>query len=141
MNRLGWVFFLTITFAWSWHGQAGEADDLQRAIESARQTANDLERQDDQKAAGGDISVMRTWLDQAWSLRSQEKFDEARLQLDVCTAQSDLIRGKIAAAHLSAQAAAKEAEVSRARVTLERTKKALQNAKVQAIRLEGGLQP
>jgi site-specific recombinase len=139
MNRLGWVFFLTITFAWSWHGQAGEADDLQRAIESGRQTANDLERRDDQKAVSKDLQVLRMWLDQAWSLRSQEKFDEARVILDACRAQGDLIREKITTAKLKAQVDQKEAELARKRATLERIKKALEDAKLQASRLEGGV--
>jgi site-specific recombinase len=138
MNRLGWVAFLTITFSWSWHGRAGEADDLQRAIESARQTANDLERADDRKAASRELSELRLWLDHSWSLRSQEKFDDARVLLDACRAQGDLIREKITTAKLKAQVDQKEAELARKRDTLERIKKALENAKVQKTRLESG---
>jgi site-specific recombinase len=139
MNRKGLVVFLAITFAWSWHGRAGEADDLQRAIESARQTANDLERIDDRKAASRELSELRLWLDHAWSLRSQEKFDEARVLLDACRAQGDLIREKITTAKLKAQVDQKEAELARKRATLERIKKALEDAKLQASRLEGGV--
>lgn len=119
--------------------RAGEADDLQRMIDDNRQTANDLERLDDQKAAREDVTVMRVWLDQAWTLRSQEKYDEVRVVLDRCKAQSDMIRQRIQAAKLAAQAADKEAEVKRARATLARTKKAVENAKIQKARLEGKL--
>jgi hypothetical protein len=47
-----------------------------------------------------------------------------------------MIREKITASKLAAQADQKEADVARARATLEKTKKALENAKVQKIRLE-----
>jgi len=47
-----------------------------------------------------------------------------------------MIREKITASKLGAQADQKEAEVARARATLERTKKQLENAKEQKIRLE-----
>jgi hypothetical protein len=48
-----------------------------------------------------------------------------------------MIREKITAAKLGAQATQKEAEVARKRANLDRTKKALENAKVQKIRLGG----
>jgi hypothetical protein len=48
-----------------------------------------------------------------------------------------MIREKIAAAKLGAKAAQKESEVAHKRAILDRTKKALQNAKVQKIRLGG----
>jgi multidrug resistance efflux pump len=116
--------------------RAGEADDLQRIIEDSRQTANDLERLDERKTAGTDLTVLRMWLDQAWSLRSQEKYDDVHTVTDRCRAQADMIREKITASKLAAQADQKEAEVAKARATLEKTKKALENAKVQKIRLE-----
>ncbi|MGA9652408.1 MAG: hypothetical protein WBV96_00720 [Polyangia bacterium] len=117
--------------------RAGEADDLQRIIEDNRQTANDLERLDEQKAAGTELTFLRTWLDRAWNLRSQEKYDEVRVITDRCKAQADMIREKITAAKLGAQAAQKETEVARKRATLDRTKKALEAARVQKIRLGG----
>jgi hypothetical protein len=117
--------------------RAGEADDLQRIIEDGRQTANDLERLDEQKAVGTELTFLRTWLDRAWSLRSQEKYDAVRVVTDRCKAQADMIREKITASKLAAQADQKEAEVVRARATLERTKKALEAAKIQKYRLEG----
>jgi hypothetical protein len=117
--------------------RAGEADDLQRQIDYLKQTTNDLERQDDQKAVTTDLTMMRAWLDNAWTLRSQEKYDEVRIVLDRCEAQANMVRQRLNAAKLAAQATAKEDEVKRARSQLARTKKALENAKIQKARLEG----
>jgi hypothetical protein len=136
MHRYATCFVLLATLSIPALARAGEADDLQRIIEDSRQTANDLERLDERKTAGTDLTVLRMWLDQAWSLRSQEKYDEVHVVTDRCRAQADMIREKITASKLAAQADQKEAEVARARGTLERTKKQLENAKVQKIRLE-----
>lgn len=116
--------------------RAGEADDLQRMIDDNRQSANDLERLDEHKAVREDLTAMRMWLDQAWTLRSQEKYDDVRVVLDRCKAQGDMIRERINASKLNAQATEREAEVQRKRTTLERTKKALEKAKEDKIRLE-----
>jgi len=136
MHRYATCFVLLATLSVPALARAGEADDLQRIIEDSRQTANDLERLDERKTAGTDLTVLRMWLDQAWSLRSQEKYDDVHTVTDRCRAQADMIREKITASKLAAQADQKEADVARARATLEKTKKALENAKVQKIRLE-----
>ena len=117
--------------------RAGEADDLQRQHDYLRQTSDDLERQDDQKAVSSDVAMMRTWLDIAWGLRSKEKFDDMRIVLDRCEAQANMVRQRLTASKLSAQAVVKEDEVKRAKSQLARTKKALENAKIQKARLEG----
>jgi hypothetical protein len=117
--------------------RAGEADDLQRQIDYLKQTTSDLERQDDQKAVSTEVTMMRSWLDNAWTLRSQEKYDEVRIVLDRCEAQANMVRQRLTAAKLAAQASAKEDEVKRAKNQLARTKKALENAKIQKARLEG----
>lgn len=137
MHRYATSFLLLVTLSLPSLARAGEADDLQRIIEDKRQTATDLERLDEQKVAGTDVTVLRMWLDTAWSLRSQEKYDEVRVVVDRCKAQADMIREKITASKLDAVAKQKEADVARARATLDRTKKALENAKVQKIRLGG----
>ena len=136
MHRYATCFLLFATLSVPALARAGEADDLQRIIEDSRQTANDLERLDERKTAGTDLTVLRMWLDQAWSLRSQEKYDDVHTVTDRCRAQADMIREKITASKLAAQADQKEADVARARATLEKTKKALENAKVQKIKLE-----
>jgi len=125
--------FLTVPIM----ARAGEADDLQRQIDYLKQTTSDLERQDDQKEVTTDITMMRSWLDNAWTLRSQEKYEEVRIVLDRCDAQANMVRQRLTAAKLAAQASAKEDEVKRAKSQLARTKKALENAKIEKARLEG----
>ena len=137
MHRYATCFLLLATLSVPAMARAGEADDLQRSIQDYRQTANDLERLDEQRAAGPELTLLRSWLDRAWDLRGQEKYDEVRVITDRCRAQADMIREKITAAKLGTQANQKEAEVARKRATLDRTKKALENAKVQKIRLGG----
>ena len=137
MTRYATMFLFLAFLAVPVMARAGEADDLQRQIDYLKQTTNDLERQDDQKAVSTDVTMMRSWLDNAWTLRSQEKYDEVRIILDRCEAQANMVRQRLTAAKLSAQAAAKEDEVKRARGQLVRTKKALENAKIQKARLEG----
>jgi hypothetical protein len=137
MTRYATTFLFLAFLAVPVLARAGEADDLQRQIDYLKQTTNDLERQDDQKAVSSDIMMMRSWLDNSWTLRSQEKYDEVRIILDRCEAQANMVRQRLTAAKLSAQAAAKEDEVKRARGQLARTKKALENAKIQKARLEG----
>src|SRR5690348_14759976 len=76
---------------------AGEADDLQRMIESARQGAKDLETLDVQQAVRDELTLMGVWLNTAWQLRAQQKYDEVRIVLDRVQAQGDMIRQKIIA--------------------------------------------
>lgn len=137
MTRYATIFLFLAFLAVPVLARAGEADDLQRQIDYLKQTTNDLERQDDQKAVTTDLTMMRAWLDNAWTLRSQEKYDEVRIVLDRCEAQANMVRQRLNAAKLAAQATAKEDEVKRARSQLARTKKALENAKIQKARLEG----
>ncbi len=137
MTRYATIFLFLAVLAMPLAARAGEADDLQRQIDYLKQTTSDLERQDDQKTASTDLTMMRSWLDNAWNLRSQEKYDEVRIVLDRCEAQANMVRQRLIAAKLAAQAAAKEDEVKRAKNQLERTKKALENAKLQKARLEG----
>jgi hypothetical protein len=137
MIRYATVFLFLAFMAVPVLAQAGEADDLQRQIDYLKQTTNDLERQDDQKAVTTDITMMRAWLDNAWTLRSQEKYEEVRIVLDRCEGQANMVRQRLTAAKLAAQAAAKEDEVKRAKNQLARTKKALENAKIQKARMEG----
>ena len=137
MTRYATTFLFLAFLAVPVMARAGEADDLQRQIDYLKQTTNDLERQDDQKAVSTDVTMMRSWLDNAWTLRSQEKYDEVRILLDRCEAQANMVRQRLTAAKLSAQAAVKEDEVKRAQSQLSRVKKALENAKIQKARMEG----
>lgn len=102
---------------------AGEADDLQVMIDRARNGVPDLERQDERGAARDEASVLRLWLDEAWRLRSEQKYDEVRIVLDRCDAQAEMIRQKIQAAKLSAQAAERESALQRVRENIEKTRR------------------
>jgi hypothetical protein len=117
--------------------RAGEADDLQRMIEVARQGAKDLERLDDQGAVRDEIALLSSWLDQAWRLRAQQSYDEVRLVMDRVQAQAEMIHEKITAAQLSREAARKDAELKRIRDEIAKTRESLQTASVQKAALEG----
>jgi hypothetical protein len=116
---------------------AGEADDLQRMIDVARQGGKDLERLDDRQAVRDELTLLNVWLDSAWKFRSEQKYDEVRVVLDRVQAQADMIRQKITAAQLDSEANQKEAELKRLRDEIAKTRAALQAATVQKAALEG----
>jgi hypothetical protein len=116
---------------------AGEADDLQRMIEVARQGAKDLERLDDMGAVRDEVTLLNVWLDQAWRLRAQQKYDEVRVVLDRVQAQAQMVHEKINAAQVSREAARKEAELKRIRDEIAKTKEAMQAATLKKAALEG----
>ena len=93
--------------------QAGEEDDLQREIDTQRVSVADLERLDELKATGDEITLLRSWLDEAWSLRSKHEYDQVREVLERTRKQADLIRAKITASKLRAQATSREAVARR----------------------------
>ena len=89
---------------------AGEEDDLQRQIETQRSGVNDLDRLDDLRATTDEITMLKTWLDEAWNLRSEHEYYQVREVLDRCIAQAELVRQKISAAKLRAQMQKREAK-------------------------------
>src|SRR5436190_23986228 len=105
--------------------QAGEEDDLQREIDTQRVSVADLERLDEIKATGDEITLLRSWLDEAWSLRSKHEYDQVREVLERTRKQADLIRAKITASKLRAQAQKREAALNDTRARIARTKKAI----------------
>src|SRR5688500_1676701 len=100
--------------------------DLKRQIEVQQAAVADLERLDDTRVVVGETTLLRRWLDEAWGLQSKEEYDQVRLMLDRCMAQAEFIRQKIAGSKLSAQAAAREAQVKASREKVLRTKQALE---------------
>lgn len=136
MRRLSTALTLALFLAAPQLARAGEADDLQAMIDRARQGASDLERLDDRASAREDITLMRVWLDEAWRLRSEQKYDEVREVLNRGDAQAEMIRQKIAAAKLAQQAADKEAALKRVRDQIAKTKQAIQAATVEKAQLE-----
>ena len=93
-------------------------------------------RLDEQKAVREEITLMRVWLDSAWRLRSDQKYDETRVVLDRVQAQGDMIRQKIVASKVTADATRKEEEVRKVREKIARTKQAIQDATLQKAALE-----
>jgi site-specific recombinase len=137
MSRIGTILGAVGLLGFSSLAVAGEADDLQRMIDSAKQAASDLERLDEQKAVREEVTLLRVWLDAAWRLRSDQKYDEVRVVLDRCQAQGDMIRQKILAAKASSEAARKEDEVRLLRDKIAKTKEAIQAATLQKAALDG----
>ena len=120
--------------------EAGEEDDLQLQIETQRTGAADLERLDDLKATSDEITLLRSWLDEAWGLRSKHEYDQVREVLDRALKQADLIRAKITVAKLRAQAQKREGALSELRAKIARTRKALQDTVNKKKVLEGSTQ-
>jgi hypothetical protein len=116
--------------------RAGEADDLQVMIDRARNGVPDLERQDDRGATRDETTVLRVWLDEAWKLRSEQRYDDVRIVLDRCEAQAELIRQKIQASKVMARAAEREDDLKRLRDNIEKTKRAIQQATLAKAALE-----
>jgi hypothetical protein len=107
---------------------ADEEDDIQRQIDSQKANVPDLEKLDTQRAAAADIQRLRDWLALAWDLRNKHDPDEARVVLDRCLSQAELVRQIIAASQAKAEVATKEANLRRTREDIDRKKKALQEA-------------
>ena len=51
-------------------------------IETQRVSVADLEKLDELKATRDEITLLRSWLDEAWSLRSKHEYDQVREVLD-----------------------------------------------------------
>jgi hypothetical protein len=125
---------------WPGAARAGEEDDLQSRIETQRSGVADLEKMDDLKATSDEITLLRAWLDEAWSLRSKHEYDQVREVLDRAAAQAELIRAKITASKLRAQAQRLEATVQDLRARIAKTRKALTETTARKKAIEGSVQ-
>ncbi|HVZ75603.1 MAG TPA: hypothetical protein VHJ20_24690 [Polyangia bacterium] len=105
--------------------RAGEEDDLQRQIETQKSGAADIERLDELHAAGDEIVLLKKWLEEAWDLRAKHEYDQVREVLDRCLAQAELIRQRIAASKLRAQADKRESALSELRRKIDDARHAL----------------
>jgi hypothetical protein len=119
---------------------AGEEDDLQRQIETQRAGASDLERLDEIKSTTDEITLLKSWLDEAWSLRSKHEYDQVREVLDRCLAQAELIRQRIAAAKLRAQVQRHELALRELRGKIDHASKQLEDTVVKKKALGSGKQ-
>jgi hypothetical protein len=106
--------------------RAGEEDDLQRQIDTQKASVADLERLDDLKAVTDEIARLKSWLDEAWSLRSKHEYDQVREVLDRALKQEDLIRAQITVSKLHAQEQKREATLKDLKEKIARTRKSLQ---------------
>jgi hypothetical protein len=115
---------------------AGEEDDLQSRIETQRAGVTDIERLDELHAATDEIALLKTWLDEAWALRAKHEYDEVREVLDRTFAQAELIRQKINASKLRAQADKREAALLDTRRKTDQARKALTETTIKKKALE-----
>lgn len=145
LSRVGQLtVVMTSTFIFSFVGwslsagtaSAGEEDDLQRQIETQRSGVSDLDRLDETRSTTEEITMLRSWLDEAWTLRSKHEYDQVREVLDRCIAQAELIRQKTAAAKLRVQVLKREATVGELRAKIATTRKELQDTQVKNKALE-----
>src|SRR5260370_42703169 len=81
-----------------------EAEDLKRQIESQRAAVADLERVDDRRMVTDEITLLRSWLDEAWAQYSKEEYKKGGEVGDPCIAQAEANRQKISATKITAHA-------------------------------------
>lgn len=134
-SRVAVVALLLVSAARAW-GSSQEAEDLKRQIESQRAAVSDLERLDDRHLVTDEITLLKSWLDEAWQQYSKEDYKRVREVVDRCIAQAELIRQKITAAKMTAYAKDREAAVKATRDKIERTKKQLLDAQATKKALE-----
>ena len=124
--RNGVMALLLLVAGQAFAGQ--EAEDLKRQIESQRSAVSDLERLDDRHMVTDEITLLKSWLDEAWQQYSKEEWKKVREVVDRCIAQAELIRQRITAAKMTAYANDRENVVKATRAKIEQTKKALLDA-------------
>ncbi len=117
-------------------GSEREVNDLKRSIDTHRGTVSDLERQDPQRAVSDQLTLLRTWVDEAANLLGQKKLDRVRETLDRLNAQEELIRQRLAAVAAQSAAREKEEALRALREKIEQTKAALEQATVTKKALE-----
>jgi hypothetical protein len=132
--------FLAVTLLLLLAAPAGaskrEMEDLRRQIDTQRAGVGDLERLDSTHAASDEITLLKTWLDEATTQLQKDLPDKTREVIDRCLAQAELIRQKTAAGRLGAQAAEREGALKRSRDKVQKTKDAIQQATVNKKALE-----
>ena len=132
MKPIRWISngaLLLLLLGYGAPARAGqEAEDLKRQIESQRAAVSDLERLDDRHLVTDEITLLKSWLDEAWQQYSKEEWKRVRDVVDRCIAQAELIRQKITAGKMTAYANDRENAVRTTREKIERTRKALLDA-------------
>src|SRR5260370_9898165 len=103
-------------------------EDLKRQIEAEQAAVADLERLDERHATTAETALLKSWLDEAWGYYSKDEYDSVRVTMDRALAQVELIRQKIAASKLAAQASEREAALTPSRHKVEPPPKPLHAA-------------
>jgi hypothetical protein len=134
MRRL-YVLSVVVLLHGARPAEAGNKD-LEREIKAQQSAANDLANLDTGRLVQDEITLLRTWLDEAASKLSKDQGTRARESLDRCVAQADLIRVKLATAKLKADATAREQAARDARDKVKKTQKALEDAIVKKKAME-----
>ena len=110
--------------------------DLEREIKAQQSAANDLANMDANRVVQDEITLLRSWLDEASTRLAKDQGTRARESLDRCVAQADMIRVKLVTAKLKADAAAREQAAREAREKVKKTQKALEDAIVKKKAME-----
>jgi hypothetical protein len=110
--------------------------DLEREIKAQQSAASDLVNLDSNRVVQDEITLLKTWLDEASTRLAKDQGTRARESLDRCVAQADLIRVKLATAKLTADAAAREQAARDSRDKVKKTQKALEDAIVKKKAME-----
>lgn len=113
-----------------------DGPNMTREIKAQQAAVNDLSALDTNRVVQDEITLLKTWLDEAWNHQSKDQGDRAREVVDRCTAQADLIRQKIVTAKAKAEAEAHEKAARDVRDKLKRTQKALEDAIVKKKAME-----
>src|SRR5882724_13337663 len=137
-RALSFVALVALVLTTDRAARAGEEDDLQRQIETQRGGVADIERLDELHTAGDELALLKAWLDEAWALRAKHEYDDVRGVLDRALAQAELIRQKIGASKLRAQADKREAELQQTRRKIDQSRKALADTTIKKKALEVG---
>jgi len=134
-QNLSWIVLSAAGLLASQVARAGQGD-LARQIDAQRAGVVDLERLDVRRAVPDETTSLRSWLDEASAQYAREEFDRVRELLDRCIAQAELIRQKIVAVDLVAQAEEREAAVKTLRDKTESARQSLQQALIKKKALE-----
>jgi hypothetical protein len=113
-----------------------EVQDLQRQVETQKAGVGDLERLDIVHLATAELTLLRSWLDEATNQLTAEKLDRAREVIDRCLAQAELIRQKTLAGRMTAQAVERETALKRSKDRVQKTREAIQQATINKKALE-----
>jgi hypothetical protein len=113
-----------------------DSGDLKRRLESQRSAVADLEGLDQHRAAGDEIALLRSWLDEAWTRLASEEEDQVRLILDRCDAQAVYIREAIEQSKLAADADKAETALRVSRAKVDKTRRDLEQAQIKKKALE-----